>query len=228
MEESSEALVGRAVTEPPTPPFDGFYKRYSVITGVFLLWSTAIFVLDDIYDLFIFGPLLILVTAAPVGLYLLVSFLVNLVGGYGIRAASVLGGVILATVVWFVAIVLPWSGGLNADYFSFLLGKQKYLADLSASDRTQPPRFWGIKSRGMFMNIMSMTVLAYDPSGQIMLKPHQRSEDWIDRARPRWPMIATYAPYNGYTVFDARTAEDYESHVSVRSFGDGFYLMTLH
>lgn len=207
---------------------DRFLWRYGVVTTIFCLWVVLWFVLDDIYNLWLLIFLPILIPAIFVVVYLFIAFLSSIIRDQQRRLSSVGAGAFGGVFIVVLATFLVNQLGFTTDYARFLSQRDVLTAHFAKlKNATQPPHFSVLNIKSGFVAVSSVTVVAYDPSRQMLLPPKQRSQDWTQRASLDWDIHARVGTLNGNHVFYSRDMDEYRQHVSVRHLEGDFYAVTL-
>jgi hypothetical protein len=118
--------------------------------------------------------------------------------------------------------------GFTPDYALFLWRRsdfRSWVAEFEGEGR--PPYFRILHLNGFFLVPDIITVIAYDPSRQVMLPPRGRSKDWVQRAAADWNIHVGITSWDTDYMFQPREAGEFWRHVGIRRLEGDFYAVKL-
>jgi len=198
---------------------DRLLLRYAIVLVLCLLWLGAYDELDDMYNLFIPGLLLVFIPIASVAVYLAVALLINLATRRWMRVVSVLMGPLIG---WF-AVDAAVQAGFTPQYLHVALVRNSYLSEVSSSQiEAGAFRVWKWGETGGPLTVRVFKLLVYDPSGEIALPPQERSAEWMRQAERSGAGLKVGLR----SVVHPENLDLYRKYVWMQDYGGGLYIVT--
>ena len=190
-----------------------------------------LFLLQEVYSFFRLAFLLdglnllvVLPFFMGVCIYFFIAFLNAAVNFFPWRCVSVIAGPASAWLLFSLFTHL----GFTPDYALFIWKRGDFRSWVAESEsKSQPPYFRILHLNGLFLVPDTITVVAYDPSRQVLLPPQERSKDWIRRATADWDIHVSITNWDENYMFQPREAGEFWKHVEIRRLEDDFYAVTL-
>jgi len=200
---------------------NGYSWRYAVVTLVFLLWAAFLSAVDEFNGSWFTVRLLTNIPALCILIYLLAALVSSILKAHFAKSISVIFGPPVTLLIFSIVINVLDNAGLTAERARFLWEQEKLLAQiLSEKGEGQNVRSWFWKTEGIAFAPHSETILLYDPSGQVLLLPNQRSEEWVQSMRK--------LGNNDRYILSPRDVDEYKEYVSIKKMSGDFYLVTQY
>ncbi|HEY0202532.1 MAG TPA: hypothetical protein VGC15_00085 [Acetobacteraceae bacterium] len=208
----------------PVPDRDGFRLRYGLVLALLFLLQEFCNFFGLAFPLNGLNLLVVLPFFMGVCIYFFIAFLNGAVNFLPWRCVSVIAGPASAWLLFSLFAHL----GFTPDYALFIWRRGDFTSWVAEFEsKTQPPYFRILHLDGLFLVPDTITVVAYDPSRQVLLLPQERSKDWIRRATADWNIHVSITNWDENYMFQPREAGEFWQHVGIRRLKDDFYTITV-